>query len=136
MIELSLEDRRKCKKMLVWDDNESEAVERIVWYKVEGDNFPYVVVDVGYEKAFLEGKTIYIETYRDAKPIPEKKYRWMTHKEMFVAVTDGALLKEECGEIFNSWHLAWDVDRCKISYDWRYFDNLEDATWVEPKVEE
>ena len=64
-------DRAKCKKMLVWDENESDAIGLIVIDIAH--NGWCTVVKFGYEDDFLNGKEYNTSNYRHCKPIPDQK---------------------------------------------------------------
>jgi hypothetical protein len=72
VIELPTEQEfKRGDKVLVWDDDESRAKERIFLTKIEGAIHPYVCVHKGYESAFLEGKLFHTYSYENCKPLPE-----------------------------------------------------------------
>lgn len=72
-------------KMLVWDDNESDAVENYVLVYIPSVTLPF-------KSVALDG---YIEAWEHAKPIPEKKMRLMTAQEL-----KGKWLSDKVGNHF------------------------------------
>lgn len=60
-------------RMLVWDDNEKWAKERIVIAKLPKNTaFPYVTVDYDYEEYFEKGKEYHTSRYKNTKPLPKQ----------------------------------------------------------------
>lgn len=61
------------KRMLVWDNNEARAIERIVLADLgeKADNGRYIVVSEYNESKFENGEKFNWSYYKNAKPIPE-----------------------------------------------------------------
>ena len=59
-------------KVLVWDIDEENAVERIFLTEIKGAYNPYICVAGGCKKEFFNGEKFNIVYFNNIKPIPEK----------------------------------------------------------------
>jgi hypothetical protein len=57
-------------KVLVWDDEEQNAIERIFITQVEGSTYPYICVDTRDENDFINGNSFRICLWKNIKPLP------------------------------------------------------------------
>lgn len=61
-------------RMLVWNDYEEKAIEKIVIAKLpENTIYPYACVQPSYEEEFKKGEKYLIIHHKNAKPIPQIK---------------------------------------------------------------
>jgi hypothetical protein len=60
-------------KVLVWDNNEENAQERIFITEIEGSKHPYVCVSLAHEEAFINGSLFSFDGWKNIKPLPEKE---------------------------------------------------------------
>ncbi len=61
---------KRCKRMLVWDDGDERAVERIV---IATHKCRYIAVDEYTEENYLNGDDFVTSNWENAKPLPEPK---------------------------------------------------------------
>ncbi len=59
-------------RVLVWDNNEENAVERIFITEIEGAYNPCLCVAELSENHFLNGEKFYFSWFKNIKPIPKK----------------------------------------------------------------
>ena len=59
-------------RVMVWDNNEENAVERIFITEIEGAYNPCLCVAELSENHFLNGEKFYFSWFKNMKPIPEK----------------------------------------------------------------
>ena len=62
-------------RVLVWNNDESKAVEKIFLTEIEGAISPIQVVRTYYEEEFLNGKPFDIANYEHMKPLNDKLER-------------------------------------------------------------
>lgn len=60
-------------RVLVWDDNESKACERIFLTEIKGSYHPFIIIYKPDEKKFLNGEKFEFMAYKNIKPIQEVK---------------------------------------------------------------
>lgn len=60
-------------RVLVWDDNEESAKEKIFIIESEGESYPYRAVTSGHDSLFLEGHPFESCGYKHMKPIPKEE---------------------------------------------------------------
>jgi hypothetical protein len=60
-------------RVLVWDDNEKNPIERIFLCEIEGVSKPYICVSTNTEKDFINGNTFVATFWTNIKPIPRKE---------------------------------------------------------------
>ena len=118
-------NRKECKKMLVWNDDESDAVERIV-IEVLVDGSCYAVRECD-EDNFLNDLLYGQKYWMNCKPIPEKKKRPLTHAEIFKAISEGAVIrgKDYSGEyrVSNFWDTDNNPEELEICYNYTGTDS-------------
>lgn len=86
---------------------------------IELASFPYLAIT----------KDNCSNTWKQMRPHQEPTKRPMTHKEVFKAIHEGAIVTNNCGTISNNWSTNRDIKLHEISYDWG-------DTWQECEVEE
>ena len=59
-------------RVMVWDIDEENAVERIFLTEIKGAYSPYICVAGGCQKKFLNGEKFNVVYFNNMKPIPEK----------------------------------------------------------------
>lgn len=60
-------------RVMVWDDYESRATERIFLAEIKGYEYPYICVSDVSEEKFLSGQTFLVNVWKNCKPIPQKE---------------------------------------------------------------
>ena len=85
---------------------------------IELASFPYLAIT----------KDNCSNTWKQMRPYQEPTKRPMTHKEIFKAIHEGAIVRYD-GFGDNNWQEGKDIEECQISYDWG-------DTWQDCEVEE
>jgi hypothetical protein len=60
-------------RVMVWDNNEEIALERIYLAEIKGVKCPYICVTEGTEIEFLSGEEITCIFWKNIKPLPQKE---------------------------------------------------------------
>ena len=75
-------------RVLVWDDVESAAKERIFLSEIEGSWFPIIVVAPNEEYKFIQGEEFLTSAYRQMKPLPIEQPKETDFKSKFEAAIE------------------------------------------------
>jgi hypothetical protein len=78
-------------RVLVWDDSEESAMEKIFIIKSDGEAYPYRVVTSGHDRLFLDGHLFESCGYKNMKPLPTEQPTETDFKSQVIELIEGKI---------------------------------------------
>jgi hypothetical protein len=78
-------------RVLVWDDENEEIVERFFLTEIKGTKYPFNVVRIEYENEFINNKIFDTTCYKHMKPLPTEQPKKTDFKSQVIELIEGKI---------------------------------------------